>query len=387
MERPLMLAKKYEHLNHRGEQALEVESSPINNVTSLPAAKVKSGAIESLLSQNEDLSARIKILLRRLANIEEENLTLTHEHREMKNQMNGILDQASVYREKESSWRERTILAEETLEIQQSQLRQKEIEFAKLRAQEWEQRSHLQAQHEKIEKAFHRMLRFRARIKNWIQPAFKKLIQNLKEKEVRIERLQKELQKTEIHYQMILQQNMGQIQKQRHQMKQIEDEKIQIISQFELVRRDLEAEIHSLRDSSDEFRKKAAKLERSLERQDYLENRLIFAERENNELRERFTDELSSLQSQMYDWRQKAQNLEMAQTEFLKNQTDLQADFQRKKEIAERLEEQMETMRLLWQEKVKENEKLKAKCHQLDAINVELSQRLRNTTSESATGV
>lgn len=374
MERPLMLAKKYEHLSNRdNEEGRFSHFQSDSNITALPTAQVKSGAVESLISQNEDLSARIKILLRRLSTIEEENLHLAQEHREMKNQLNGLVDQASVYREKESSWRERTILAEESLEIQQSQVRQKEIEFAKLRAQEWENRVHIQTQMEKIEKSYHRLLRYRSRIQRWIHPLLTSLSEQVALQKINNDQLHLEVEKTEIKCQNILQKNLDLLQKSRAQLKATEDEKLQIISQLETERRDLESEINSLRDSNDEFRKKAAKLDRSLERQDYLENRLIFAERENAELREKFTEEFTKVQTLMYEWRNKAQQLEIEQETHVRDHSHLTTEYQRKKEIADRLEEQMEAMRLLWQEKVKENEKLKNRMQTLEALNAELS--------------
>ncbi len=384
MERSLMLAKKYQHLTLS--DSSEAQSLDLDNLTCLPTAKVKSGAVESLLSQNEDLSARLKVLLRRLANIEEENLKLTQEHREMKHQLTGLSDQISVYREKESTWRERTITAEETLDIQQSQLRQKEIEFAKLRTQEWEMREHLQSQLEKIEHSYHRLLRYRARIKNWVNPAFKNITNLLQEKNFRIDQFRREIQNTEIQCQNLIHKNLEQVTKSREALRTVEEEKIQLIAQFEQQREDLRAEINTLAETTSELRKKAALLDRSLERQDYLENRLVFAERENQELRSKFNEEFSFIQNQMYEWRTKAQSLE-AESDSLSNQkSDLELQYKRTKEVADRLDEQMEALRLLWKEKVHENERLRQNQQALEAINSELSIKLNELRSQQMTG-
>lgn len=387
MERSLILAKKYQHLNlteANDEYSSELETS--SNVARLPAAKAKSGAIESLLSQNEDLSARLKVLLRRLANIEEENLQLTQEHREMKHQLTGLSDQMAVYREKESTWRERTLTAEETLDIQQSELRQKEIEFAKLRSQEWEMREHLQSQLEKIEHSYHRLLRYRARIQNWVNPSLKNLTRLLKEKEFRVEQFRREIQNTEIHCQNLIHKNLEQVKKSREALRLVEEEKIQLIAQFEQQREDLKSEINTLVETTGELRKKSALLDRSLERQDYLENRLIFAERENQELRTKFNEEFTFIQDQMYEWRTKAQSYEAEKDSLSHQKNDLEVQYKRTKEVAHRLDEQMEALRHLWKEKVHENERLKTNQQALEALNSELSIKLNELRSQQMTG-
>lgn len=377
MERRLMLAKKYQHLSPTENQDSSLDFiDDSSNLSKLPTAKVKSGAVESLLSQNEDLTARLKVLLRRLASMEEENLRLTQEHREMKHQFTGLSDQISVYREKEHTWRERTITAEEAMDFQQSELRQKEVEFAKLRAQEWEMREHLQSQLSKTEKSFLRLLRYRARIRNWARPAMKKLVQVIKDKDQRIEQFKREIQNTEIQCQSLIHKNLEQVRRGRESLRLAEEEKLQLIAQFELQRDDLKAEISTLNETSVELRKKASLLERSLERQDYLENRLIFAERENQELRERFNQEFNQVQSQMHDWRSKAQKFE-AENEYLTNaKVESEARYQRTKETAERLEEQMDALRILWKEKVHENERLRNSLQAVDVINSELSLKI-----------
>lgn len=388
MERSLMLAQKYQHLTlsntHREDSESDCHTN--GNLAQLPTAKVKSGAIESLLSQNEDLSARIKVLLRRLAAIEEENLTLTQEHREMKHQLHGLTDQASVYREKESAWRERTITAEEALDIQQSLLRQKEMEFAKLRAQEWELRTHLQAQTENMERSYHRLLRYRARIKTWIQPTLKKLNQLVNEKDLRLEQFQREIQKTEVQCQSLIHKNLEQLRKSREALRTAEEDKLQLISGFEQTRRDLEREIATLHETSMELRKKAAMLDRSLERQDYLENKLVFAERENQELRTKFTEEFTHVQTQLFEWRHKAQSLEVERDSLNSGKNELELEYRKTKEIADRLDEQMEALRLLWKEKVRENEKLRNGMQALEAINSELSVKINDLRTESMVG-
>jgi chromosome segregation ATPase len=386
MERSLMLAKKYQHLTlSEGSETFSETSEASDNLARLPTAKVKSGAIESLISQNEDLSARLKVLLRRLASIEEENLKLTQEHREMKHQLTGLSDQIAINREKESNWRERTITAEEALEIQQSQLRQKEIEFAKLRTQEWEMREHLQTQLDKIERSYHRLLRYRARIKNWVNPSMKGLQQLLQEKEFRIEQFRRELQNTEIQCQTLIHKNLEQVKKSREALRSVEEEKIHLIAQFEQQREDLQSEMTTLRETTGELRKRAALLDRSLERQDYLENRLVFAERENQELRTKFNEEFTLIQNQMYEWRSKATSLEVERDSLFVQKNDLEIQYKRTKELADRLDEQMEALRLLWKEKVHENEKLKNNQQALEAINSELSIKLNELRNQKLT--
>lgn len=379
MDRSLMLAKKYQHLSVTDDNRIisKIDETFQSNMG-------KSGALDSLLAQNEDLNARLKVLLKRLASIEEENLILTQEHRDMKNQYLSLADEFSVFKEKESSWKERTFTAEETLEIHQSQIRQKEVEFAKLRTQEWEMREHLKSRFELIEKAYRRLTRYRARITQSVKPRFKSLLAQIKELEARVFQYKRELQNTEVQCQSLINKNIEQVKKVKESLKQSEEEKISLIAQFEQSHKDLNAEINTLRSSNIELRKRAGLLERSLERQDYLENKLIFAERENNELRNQFNEEYTVVQNQMYEWRSKAKS-QIAENESLAQKyQDLENQFYRTKEITGRLDEQMESMRYLWKEKVHENEQLKADKENLEMINTKLSVQLNDLRAQSA---
>lgn len=370
MERSLLLAKKYQHLKVTDDQRVQAE---IETIAPSYNPSTKSEAIDSLIAQNEDLTARLKVLLRRLSSIEEENYVLSQEHREMKHQLSAVTDQLSVFKEKENDLRDRSLAAEETLEIQQSQLRAKEIEFAKLRTQEWEYREHLKSQLELVEKQFKKLYRYRARIKQIVRPSYKNLKLQINEKDSKIEQHKKEIQNTEIQCQTLIHKNLEIVKKSRESVKQIEEEKLQLIAQFEQALKDQQIEVQSIKDLNLELRKKAALLDKSLERQDFLENRLIYSERENKELREKYNEEYSQLQNQFYEWRMRAQGLEAEKESLVARVHETEAQYSRTKEIADRLDEQMESLRILWKEKVHENERLKRNQETLETLNTELS--------------
>jgi len=380
MDRSQMLAKKYQHLSITDDNRIISKFDE-----SFQSNSVKSSAIDSLLAQNEDLNARLKVLLKRLSSIEEENINLIQEHRDMKNQFLSLTDELSVFKEKESSWKDRTITAEEMLEIHQSQIRQKEVEFAKLRTQEWEMREHLKTRFELIEKSYRRLIRYRARILQAIKPRFKSMVAQIRELEARVFQYKRELQNTEIQCQSLINKNIDQVKKVKELLKQSEEEKLSLISQFEQSHKDLNTEITTLKTSNIELRKRAGQLERSLERQDYLENKLIFAERENVELRNKFNEEYTIIQNQMYDWRSKAQSQTIENESLSQKYHDLENNYLRTKEITERLDEQMESMRHLWKEKVHENERLKKDKENLEAINTDLSIKLNGLRANSMT--
>lgn len=376
MERSLLLAKKYQNLKVDDEQRLHIEFD--NQTNSVPKTSSKSEVIDNLISQNEDLSARMKVLLRRLASIEEENIKLTQEHRDMKHQLSALNDQIEVFNEKETDLKNRAFAAEETLDIQQSQIRQKEIEFAKLRSVEWEQRENLKSQLEILEKKFKTLYRYRARIKEKIKPRYKNLNKTILEKDIRIEQYRIEIQNTEIQCQALIQKNLEQVKKSRETVKNIEESKLQLIGQFEQTHKDFMNELKSLNEINQELRKKSALLDKSLERQDYLENKAIFMERENQDLRNQYNNEYSLLQNQMLEWRNKAQTLEVENISLQERLLELENQYKRTEEIADRLDEQMESLRLLWKEKVHENERLKRNQEALEEINKELSIKLND---------
>ncbi len=89
----------------------------------------------------------------------------------------------------------------------------------------------------------------------------------------------------------------------------------------------------------------------------------------------------------MYEWRTKALAFEVEVDSLRMNKQELEVNYQQTKEVATKLEEQMEALRMIWKEKVQENERLKQKQQALEAINTELSIKLNELRTQKLTGV
>jgi hypothetical protein len=76
----------------------------------------KSNTVEALIAQNEDVTARLKIALRRMQMLEDENAQLQQDLTATKIAHSSTSDQMLVWKEKEKIWKERNEKAEEALQ-------------------------------------------------------------------------------------------------------------------------------------------------------------------------------------------------------------------------------------------------------------------------------
>ena len=81
----------------------------------IPSEILKSSTIETLISQNEDLMSRLKITIRRLQLLENENQELGQEILQTKKAYNAMKDQLSIEEDKDQNWKDKIRQLEQEL--------------------------------------------------------------------------------------------------------------------------------------------------------------------------------------------------------------------------------------------------------------------------------
>src|SRR4051812_19023876 len=87
--------------------ALPNEIPPLPNLSDLPAQVLHSGTVETLLGQNEDLFARLKVSFRTNAELERQLMIKEQHELEIKHINSSLLAQIQIYQEKDKAHKQR----------------------------------------------------------------------------------------------------------------------------------------------------------------------------------------------------------------------------------------------------------------------------------------
>ncbi|WP_374030319.1 hypothetical protein [Bdellovibrio bacteriovorus] len=161
-----------------------------NDFSHLPKEILKSSTVENLISQNEDLMARLKVTLRRLSLLETENQKFSEEANKARLSQSSVTDQILVWKEKDNLWRQKVDQLE----------REKEIQAEKLRAltEKTQNMATELARHEK----------YHERIKTQVKPYISELKEYSRTQDLRLQELEqsashKEAQLRDLRHQII----------------------------------------------------------------------------------------------------------------------------------------------------------------------------------------
>lgn len=124
---------------------LELEGQPLPPLpnelparTSSPPAQLRSATVEALINQNEDLSARLAVNLRRMSLLENRLEQVLSEQQNLQGQYDAVVDQYMILKNKDDCYQEQ-VLAERKHNAALAQLldsRTEELKIADLRCQE-----------------------------------------------------------------------------------------------------------------------------------------------------------------------------------------------------------------------------------------------------------
>ena len=255
--------------------------------------KVGPHYLQTLVSQIDDLQARLKVTVQRMAQFEND-LQFSEEQRDrLQLEKRNLEDQLLIWKEKERLWLERS----ERARAQEDLAVAKESEIQTLRAENL------------------RYIKYHEKIKTQIKPYIRQLKDYSKMLLSEIQDLKRELLnrdyslKKTIERQTHLEQTLDELHAQQKQ--QIHELESFHIRQNEALQR----EVQNLRQSRDLLFQRSNHLDQSLERQDQLENQCIALRRQLESEQRKFIDETEGLRS----------SLQMARNDILKKNLQIES--------------------------------------------------------------
>lgn len=349
-----------------------VESVPLPDqlpnplkVGNLSPELLKSSTIESLISQNEDLMARLKVALRRLSAMELEQAKLTRMTEESQRKSTFAEDQLLVLKEKDKAWKarvreheiEREVLAEK-IRLFEEKIQTQSIELGRFR-------------------------KYHEKVKTQIKPHLIQLKEYSRNLENQVHDLTSDIERKTTLLVEVRGQMSELTKNSRRQVELAESRVHELIESYENSIQKLSEEIQKLKTQNEELETQAARLRRAEQHCDELQNELIELRRSKESQHLRFESETRRLSEALEtttkeNARHKIQNEDMRQK--------IQEDFEKTKDLQKQnldLQAQLEGLRYLWTSRNDENEKLKMSLESLERLNVDLSSKIQEIRTSS----
>jgi chromosome segregation ATPase len=266
---------KLEKLDFLQERAEETVSSLSHDLR-------KTSAVETLLAQNEDLMARLKVALRRLSLTEEDFRNLNENHDSLKTTHAALSDQMLVWKEKERLWKEK----HERLD--------RELQVLKNRFPDF------QSMEDKIE----RLTRYREKMRAVMKPYLKQLKDYAQSLHEQILALNAELEKREAQISTQGKTIQALEEQMEHQGRFFQINQNDLTAAFERERSELLREISALTETNLVLSSKVQTLDRTLERLDELENSVVALRRKKEEQEQELSELGEKYRTQTSDLRQ-----------------------------------------------------------------------------------
>jgi chromosome segregation ATPase len=342
-------------------QKKQASQFEVMNFKTIPADIRKTSTVDALISQNEDLMARLKVTLLRLSAIEDENSALNSEISELKKSFSTQSDLMMIWKEKEKNWKEKN-----------NQL-EKEIKVFHERFPDFQ----------KMESQIERYKKYQDRVKSTIKPYLQQLKDYAHSLHLQIQSLNQDLDQKD-----------SEISKLKLQIETLKDESShreqfytmtqnELVSSFEKDRDQLQHEIKNLQEISNVLELKAQKLDRAIERQDELENLVISLRRSKEESIASNQNELENLRESQRELKSENNELRMLSQDLRQQLSNLQQESHEINNRRDALDEQVTNLRYMWGQKCEENEKLKISLSSLEKLNAELSTQLNQIRQQN----
>lgn len=364
METGTFRAAQLKHLDFQKENT-QVGDIPLPDdmprradVSHIPKDILKSSTVENLISQNEDLMARLKVTLRRLSILENENQRMNEETHRARLSQSSVTDQVLVWKEKDALWRSKVDQLEKDKEIQTERARALSERVLKMTAD------------------LERHQKYHDRIKTQVKPYISQLKEYSKTQELKAQELEntlshREAQLRDVRHQMI------EVTKNSLYQVETQDKKMhEMVAFYEGQIETLKKDLQGLQANQEELEMKSIKLHAALERQDSLQNEVIALRRSKDEMKENLEDEIQRLQERTKELAKHNQKLGIEHADLQVRAVENGETIQTLQKENRQYIDQLESLRYMWNNKNEENEKLKVALQSLERLNVELSQKI-----------
>lgn len=326
----------------------------------LPMSALKSATVEGLISQNEDLMARLSVALRKIHEMEEGVAANEREKKALHSRFQTLREQFMVLEAKDKTSVQRTLQQHEENVV----LRQAGGKLEKMYAD-------LYSQAQAFQKRMVRLERYRARIQKVTGP--------LQDKAKRLDMVEEEIvqfrRSLSAQTIAITEAFEARAAEYEERLKAAQGENRKTIEQFEAKLSEAEQRIQALQGKADERDQMYADLLK-------LENKLVFDQRqfelsraEADRVNGQMEMETSSLRLQLKD-------ILVDREAKVQELTRLTAEIPNLRERNQNLVEQVESLQTLWNHKQRELEQLDEKNRSLQRLNQTLSVTLNQQRKE-----
>lgn len=365
METDSFQTAKLGHLDFHTTETPSVSNIPLPDelprradLSHLPKEILKSSTVENLISQNEDLMARLKVALRRLSILETDNQKLSEEANKARLSQSSVADQILVFKEKDHLWRQKVDQLEREKEIYSEKLRQLSEKMKNMGAD------------------LSRHVKYHDRIKNQVKPYISQLKEYSKLQDSKVQELESSLSQKEALLRDLRHQIIEVTKNSKYQIEASEKKSQEMVTFYEEQIQNLTRDLQGLQQTQEELEIRTLKLHSALERQDILENEVVTLRRSKEDLKERLEDEIERKQERISELARQNQKLGVEHADLQIRVVEDQEKIQRLEKDNFQLQEQLESLRYMWSAKNDEHEKLKVATSALERLNLELSQKL-----------
>lgn len=341
-----------------GQIPLPDEMPRSQDFSHLPKDILKSSTVENLISQNEDLMARLKVSLRRLSILELENQKLSDETNRARLSQSSVTDQILIWKEKDAIWKQKVDQLE----------KEKEIHVEKARA--------LSEKVKTMTSELTRHVKYHERIKTQVKPYISELKEYSRTQELKVQQLESQTEAREALLRDLRHQIIEVSKNSRYQVEASEKKAQEMVQYYESQIETLTKQLTQLQAVQEDLELKSLKLHTALERQDTLENEIVTLRRSKDDLKTRLEKDLAKQSERMSELTRQNQKLGVEHADLQVRVVEDQERIQKLERDNFQLQEQLESLRYMWSAKNEEHEKLKVAAAALERLNLELSQKL-----------
>lgn len=342
---------------------------PPPNLSHLSKDILKSAAVENLLAQNEELMARLKVALRRLSTLENENQKIDRAAQEMRQRLTIAEDRTLVLREKDQVWKERAEDIARKAEVLQEKIRI------------------LEEKQQDAEAEITRHRKYHDRIKTQVKPHLMQLKEYARGLESRIQDLEGEIGRRESQVRELRGQIVEVVKNSRIQVESTEVRLHEAVESYEKTTSAQREELEIARANIADLEAKALRMRRAEQRCDELENEAVELRRTKDELSNRFETECRRLMERSEELSREGVRLKIENEDL---RVKALSDYDRLRELEKQnldQQSQLESLRYLYNQRSEENDRLKLALGSLEKLNVDLSARIQELRTSSSVPV
>ena len=330
----------------------------INSLPPIPKKAPYSGAMESLISHNEDLMSRLKVALRRISAIEEHLNQSEKMEKKRSFHYKNLKDQVLVLKEKEKRLRNRKEISESHFHSLNEKVRMLEVEYARLYTSSQKKKITFMDTINDLSRQVMRLKKGRSKL-SIVAHELRKSFQssqnefsNLKE---RITIIQTKLTDST---------NYIQEQAQKFKESQARDKD------------EYQRELNALNKELTEAKKMANQFNEVYDENVKIQNQLIFLRRKRDDSRDEFNTEISKAQEGLAYYRSQAKSQALTIKSYSSELEEKNNLITELKEERDNLKDQFESVQCLWKDNQESLEKQFQKNEALQNLNQQVSTQL-----------